>query len=377
MFPGGFIPNLDDGGVDVLVAQANFLPGGCLLTAALYHAASDGVALFTFGNIWADNCKAAQSGGPSVELLPGISDRSLLGDIWRREAAEGVLGVNGIGPRHLLGLSDSKTIVKSTGSQTPGMRVQRRNSSKMISAIFYIPAVGFRLLLDQCVGENNSGIRVSGNDAVCALIWRHSLRARAKAATQSRDSNLSSDDSDPAARLDMILDGRLDFSSSVPPTYLGNLTATVQPQLPLSELTGSDTPLITVARVIREATLSVNQATLFEAYALLNSWPDYDGLQVQKTQRRSGLHGHSLLVTSLLPMPLHTQVAFGGGVFANGGVPDASRLLMGSFKHASRICFILPRKKSGAVEFILNLFEDELELLMEDDEFAKYAMFLS
>lgn len=368
-------------GAPVLVSQANFLPGGCLLASAIFHAASDGVSLFTVSKLWADNCKAIQSQSAPVTLAHENSDRTLPGRIWAAEANKGDVG--GPAARHLLGLPKVDDSLVQNGTRAgpspsgtgPPVSCQQR---KMLSAIFYIPGPKFAQLLKDCnPGDDASAARVSGNDAICALAWRCTLRARAGAARLA--SVPEADPSGPklAARLDMILDGRLSFSPAVPASYLGNLTATVQPELALPALISAETPLFSVARCIREACRVVSQAALHDAYALLESWPDFDALQALKSQRRSGLHGHSLLVTSLLTMPLYDQVAFGGGVFSNGGKPDAARPLMGSFKRTARICFVMPRKSHGAVEFVVNLFEDEMELLLEDREFTKYAMFLS
>lgn len=372
LFPRSFMPDVNQG-APVLVSQANFLPGGCLLASAIFHAASDGVALFTVSKLWADNCKAIQLQSAPVTLAPENSDRTLPGRIWATEAVKSDAGSEA---RQLLGLPKTESVAQNGTRPGPSGPLPP-SPRKMQSAIFYIPGAKFVQLLQDCSGDDPSAARVSGNDAICALAWRCTLRARARAKAAQLTASAPEPEADPPARLDMILDGRLDFSPSVPVSYLGNLTATVQPELALSALISADTPLSSVARSIREACCGVNQAGLHAAYALLEGWPDFDALQALKSQRRSGLHGHSLLVTSLLAMPLYSQVEFGGGVFANGGRPDAARPLMGAFKNAARICFVMPRKSHGAVEFVVNLFEDEMELLLEDGEFTKYAMFLS
>jgi hypothetical protein len=41
------------------------------------------------------------------------------------------------------------------------------------------------------------------------------------------------------------------------------------------------------------------------------------------------------------------------------------------------LCLVLPRLASGGVEFLLNLFDEEMDLLVKDPEFKKYAMFLT
>ncbi|KAK9432886.1 hypothetical protein V1505DRAFT_353331 [Lipomyces doorenjongii] len=42
-----------------------------------------------------------------------------------------------------------------------------------------------------------------------------------------------------------------------------------------------------------------------------------------------------------------------------------------------RYAIIPPRKSNGGVEFAANLFDTEMDVMMEDDEFNKYAMFVT
>ena len=50
---------------------------------------------------------------------------------------------------------------------------------------------------------------------------------------------------------------------------------------------------------------------------------------------------------------------------------------MGGLKNWTRICFILPQKKNGGVEFLVNLSDEEIDFLSEDEEFGRYSSYVS
>lgn len=57
---------------------------------------------------------------------------------------------------------------------------------------------------------------------------------------------------------------------------------------------------------------------------------------------------------------------------------DALRPLMGDWwNKGGRFCPVLPRKANGGVEFVLNMLPDEMELLLQDEEFGHCAAICS
>ena len=55
-------------------------------------------------------------------------------------------------------------------------------------------------------------------------------------------------------------------------------------------------------------------------------------------------------------------------------VPAVTRPLMEDFNQINRMCFVLPRNTDGSVEFVGNLLDEEMEVLLKDEEFTGYAM---
>lgn len=375
-----FMPDINSG-PEVLVAQANFIPGACVLTAGMYHAASDGVGGVTIFKLWADHCRALQSQGPPPPVVPPgpeSSDRSLLERIWAKEGTRKSVDSIDPGNWRLLGLAPpaaaSEPIEQPNGHEEKpnghGVQSLESKAARVLkSAIFYVPAAKFIALQKECA---QAGSGISGTDAICALIWRCALRARWEAAQKGGRPIGEISNPDAVAYLAMTVDGRSCFSQSLPPTYLGNLTCINLSAMPLALLTSPDTSLATVARTIRDGANSINTASLLDAYALARSVPDFGQLALQN----SGLDSAAMLVSPLLTYPTNS-VSFGDGVFGNGGSVEALRMPMYSFNRMTRLSLVLPKLAAGGVEFLLNLFEEEMDLLLRDGEFKKYAMFLT
>jgi trichothecene 3-O-acetyltransferase len=362
-------------GPEVFVAQANFIPGACILTAAIYHTAGDGTTLMNIMKLWSDHCSTLQSRSRQQlvgDMPPGRSDHDLVHQLWAREDVknpvddidtrtwllaaleptdiqQGPLKASSNGHGHMQPLTQDK---EKTAAGPPRI---------LKSAVFYISPSNFTALQRACAGVDATS-RVSGNDAVCALIWRSFMRARLMAAGPSINGE---------ARLHMFYDGRPNFSSGLPPTWLGNFTYDVQSSLELSSL--ADSSIAGVAATIRNGVASVDSANLLDMYTLLQNLDDFDDMERWMAVKRPSVDKNNMRITSMIMSPL-ASVCFGSGIFGNGGVPAAMRPLMGVYNRAIRFCLVAPRNKNGSVEIVGNLFEEELEMLSKDEEFGKYAM---
>lgn len=241
---------------------------------------------------------------------------------------------------------------------------------KMNSQIFYVSPQNFTQLRSECLqvskamGDATSN-NISGNDALSALIWQGLMRARVRARAGS-----NVDEPDPSSCLEMTLDGRSDFSTALPPTYLGNVILINQSFFSLSKLISTQTAISEVAQVIRENGSRIHPGSVLDAYTLVKNIPDYNQLKLRFTT----VEGNDMMITSLLKFP--SSISFGTEFFENEGQPAALRPLMGGFEIFFRICFILPMKSHGGIEFVVSLYDDEMEELLQDREFGNYAMLL-
>ncbi len=386
-----FMPDISNG-CEVFVAQANFLPGGLIITAGLHHAAGDGNSSFLVINRWADWCKYLQNGGtPPAPPQPEFSDRKLHDKVWAKEGT-GQRSLQ-IDPEvwKLLGLeySDTDLLLQSSHAQSPKTNSHHERRKEpgpdevdkhqwgMQSAIFYISPTQFTALQRDCVHGISATASISATHAICGLIWRCVMKAHSAMIVNTKRTGLPTE-SGETARLDVLLDGRSGFSHSLPQMYLGNHTFHLQSLIDMTTLTSPHTSVASVAGTICENMSRVNSAKLLDMYTLLRDMPDYEALQRRKWQpQMKSMSGLRMMITSMLMIP-SDLVSFGDGVFGNRGKPDGVRVLMGAFNQSgTRLCFVLPRRTNGAVEFIVNLYPEEMDVLLADEEFQRYAMFLA
>jgi len=366
-----FIADINNG-CEVFVAQANFIPGGCILTSAICHPASDGTGFAHILKYWADNCNAVQSQSAEYKVLPPeISDRKILERIWAEEGTDVSLQetksetwrILGIDPRSVLSPEQNGDCVQPERPSETGHTSAR---GVVKSAVFYISPANVTTLRDDC-DKIPGTTPVFVNDAICALIWRCLLKARtAKLVKQNG----------VKAYLGLAIDGRYNFSPSLPPAYLGNFALGNMSSLPLSDLVSPDITIGSVARTIHNSASYINApGALMAAYTLARQIPDF---RLMLAQAPAG-DNYTMWISSLLPLPI-PSLCFGDSKFGNGGKPEAIRpLMVAQMQHLLGLdfCIILPKGAHGGVEFVASLSEEEMALLLEDEDFGRYVMFVS
>ena len=349
-----------EAGCDIWAAQTSFIPGGLILTMSTCHAAIDGTGMVIAMKAWADCCRSAydgQAGGAAFP--PETYDRSLLDKLWEQEGApvpadpdawtKGLVGLEG--PEECTDIDAQRE-----GTQTP-------SNKKAVHKTFYLPASSLATLQKQCDESAQSGTALSISDIITALMWRGSVRARARVAG---DGASLADES----VLEGAVNGRLDFSQSLHPAYLGNTTFYNQAKLPIASVLDPSVPLSRLAEAVRVGAARVNSASLNDAYGLLRALPDYE--TVRPRFRRA--QGADMLISNLLVFPVD-DIAFGDTLFGNGGKAEALRCYLGRFNDYARCSLVLPKRPVG-VEITMNLREDEMESLEADEEWGRYCLAL-
>ncbi|PGH02439.1 hypothetical protein AJ80_08859 [Polytolypa hystricis UAMH7299] len=357
-----------EAGCDIFVAQANFIPGACVLCMSTCHAAIDGTAMVIVMKAWADNCRSLYEEGAEAEQLPVESfDRNLLDRLWEQEGSRNVPAESADWwTKGLVGLEfDRSDNEDATTKKFNGvLNGYKMPSRLMTNRTFYMSSANIAALQKECNdADTDGGDALSSNDVVTALMWRSLVRARAAAASPD-DTSLSAE-----SVLESAIDGRTDFSQAVPPSYMGNITFYNQAQLQVADLQDPSVPLGQVARVIRAGAGRVNSASLQEGYSLIRAVPDYRVLR----PRFRRLKGADMLISNLLLFPVN-DIVFGSEKFGNSGRAEAVRCFMGQFNHAARVSFVLPRRSAGGIELSMNLYEEEMDSLLEDDDFGRFCL---
>ncbi|KAB8227206.1 transferase family protein [Aspergillus alliaceus] len=364
-----FQPNFEKG-ADVLTAQANFLPGGCALVLSVASPASDGTAMLSVTQVWAHHCNSWTTNaetGNGVQPYGGLGsgfERTALRATCKGDKRHEISSHMAAGIYRLVGLDSEDAFLEMT-STAPDALPGVPNTMKPM--LFYLPQGSYTALRKDCIAELGP-TDVSGNDLICALIWRSVVRAWM--ATQDAQHNIG-DLRTAISEVSIPFDARPQLQDLLPTSYLGNVNFENRLALSLSHIVAKDTSIPQLAKTIRtHAATFAGHASLLGAYRLLDSVPDYKKLpQLRASRMKSPSVG--ILAPTTLPF---NETCFGAQTFGAGGRPEAFRPLMGDCNSGFRTCFVMPRKTYGGIEFVMTLSDKEVNFLDKDGEFTKYSL---
>ncbi|MCJ1433652.1 hypothetical protein MMC27_003016 [Xylographa pallens] len=376
---------------DVLIAQANFVRGGCILAINVHHAGFDGLGVITALRVWAENCRYVQ--GDSLAtcswLDPESLNRSLPHILYELEGYAkpahevdpnvwGFLGFSN--PAELQnGNSTVKRVTRPTKSAFPPVPPFPRkfdwpplppaDGRHLMSTTFFIPPENVEKLQQKVLADAAArGAVTSISDIVQAFFWRAAIKARYRVAKELRGETFGPDD---ISIMEMPIDARPHFSSLLPSSFMGSCLVTNRPYMPVEELCAPETSIGHIAYLVREAAARITPSLVHDAFTLLQSVPDYSML----TNACMGLAGMHTMMNNMMLFQTG-EISFGGEFFANEGVPDTMRIQMDRFNTAFRLLIILPMRKDGGVELLLGTLPEEFDMLSADEEFIKYARFM-
>jgi hypothetical protein len=363
-----FKPDFEKG-TEVLTAQANFLPGGCALVLSVASPASDGTAMLSVTQIWANHCNSLMTNTTTNNRLePHGSDseskRTILRNTYKGDRKDETSTSMATEICRLVGLDSEHAFLGVTStfpSVIPGI------PSPMKPRLFYMSQGEYTALRKYCAAELGT-TDVSGNDLICALIWRSVVRAwMAAQDVQHNIGELGAAMSEAS----IPFDARPQLQDQLPASYLGNVNFENRLALRVSHIVAKYTSIPQLAKTIRtHAAAFAGHANLLDAYSLLDSVPDYKQLpQLRASRMESPSVG--ILAPTVLPF---NETCFGAQTFGAGGRPEAFRPLMGDCNNGFRTCFVIPRKPYGGIEFVMTLSEKEMDFLDKDEEFTRYGL---
>jgi hypothetical protein len=366
--------DLNGEGAAGCIVQANFIRGGLLLSVCLFHSLVDGMSGSLLLKMLAKHMRMHQDDdGDAAELIitPECCDYDLVPATWadagNRLPSPEEFDDSGDDAWRLVGmlppLSLDKLHAKVAFSLDP---TEAPAPPQMTTTIFYVSAAAFTELSKNAGGMDNS-TAVTTNDALMALLWRCTMRARQAA----EPDNQAYAKPGALAELDTTLDGRLLFGERLPWAYMGTLIFIATTRMEVSALTSPFTLLSEVAQAIRQAVDNITQERLHSAYGLAAAMPDYSAARYPFAT----FEGAEACFTSFLGLPL-MEMRFGGKVFKNGGLVDHLRPPRREFDVVCRRCVVLPPRPAGGFEVLLSLKDREMEFLEKDPEFARFAQFL-
>lgn len=251
-------------------------------------------------------------------------------------------------------------------SNESGQQEDGERPKVQASCFFYISHIQFnQLKKDLKAADPLDKSMISGNDAIMALFWRSCLRARINAR------HAKTYPPDQISLLQCPTDTRGVYSSNLTTNYTGNLLVLKVVSCPLYKLISEETPLQEIAALVRQSSSTITKENIHQSIIVAREIKDFTALNFAYTR----IEGTAMLITSLAAFP-SDQFNVGDGVFGNGGRVERLRPLMSKSNAIHRTCVILPKLPQGGLEVSVSLFPDELDALLEDEEFSRYATFI-
>lgn len=323
-----------------IAAQANFIPGGCLLYICLSHSMFDGFGGAMIIGAWSENCWMLQQHSNShlftghvrrtpsdIFSLPGLLQYSTAP---QGEDTERIL--QEVSLWHLLGLR-KPPVDRSISTPSPP-------SEPLISAIFTASRESVACLKSSCNSHQvNSQTRahVSSFEAIAALLRRCIIRARC---TDSRRPDIT--------KTHLRIPVNLRKALKIHQTYPGNVLLNSITEMPL-------TALVTEKNVC-------NIASMIHSSIWFSRNPDVakDAIKLSFVLPAPSLRyplfwtttAQDLVLTRWQYLPFLEQMW--GLAFGLTGQPEFIRIPYGNLPG---ICALLPRKKEGGSDVLISLYK--------------------
>ena len=347
-----------------VMAQANFIEGGCLLVVCLNHSFVDGSGGARIVEAWATSCRELQQSiAPAapmtlpVHAIPAVDHgqteytavpRSLiLPEVLQDKAApQG---------QDLARIQADRTLWQLLGLQKPPLNpvnsAGRTSDRTMLSAIF---ATSTESILE--LKSKSSGIqtdsepidvspRLSSFDALAALLWKCIIRSRHLELVGSGVSH---------TRLRIPMDMRQTLGISC--HYLGNVLLNCVVAMPVDALV-SQTDVRQIASTVRSTLISSRmEGRAKDAVGLSFALPDL----ALRRPLFTDMMGPDLVLTSWQDLAYYRHDW--GPIFGSPGVAEFVRIPQGNLKG---ICAIQPRQSQDKIEVLISLERSQMDRLME------------
>ncbi|KAF5715932.1 nonribosomal peptide synthetase [Fusarium mundagurra] len=380
---------------DILVAQANFVEGGCILATNSIHTCLDAVGVMVAIRVWAECCRYLD--GDEAAICDWFDTESFNHDlpelIWEQEGYAkpvhkvdpGTWGFLPFTPEIGAGLCNGTTChdeimagekPRATQNTLPPAPAFPRSSvwpaapseRSLNTTVFLLSGESIHRLKQEALADpGTKGVSTSVIDIVQAFFWRASIRSRYRVAKEVRNQTFQPDE---LSILEMPIDGRPYFSSLLPSSYMGSLLVMNRPVMPIETLCAPETNISQIARVIREAAARITPSLVHDTFTLLRSMTDYS----QPATANMGLEHMNAMISNMMLFQT-SDISFGDSFF-EGGSPEAMRPQIERGHRRFRFLVISPMRKDGGVELMLGTLPEELNMLISDEEFTKYAVLL-
>ena len=366
--PGGY----EKLGSCPIVAQANFIPGGCLLDVCLNHSFVDGLGGATAVGAWAKNCKelqqqsknSAPSSNPEQAEIPAV-DFSQSGDATTSkplrlpDILQDATAPNG---EELARIQEDRLLWQLLGLQKPPtdpIATWGPPSNKvMVSAIFAASAESIRRLKTESTPsgteDNGQGATtfVSSFDATAALVWMCVLRA---IHSDLEDSEKISSRLRVPINLRNIL--------GIPGDYHGNVLLNSVTEMPVESLIAKGNRPQVASNIRSSLLFSRDASRVLDAIKLSFVLPEL----ASRRPLFSDTTRQDRVLTSWQDLPYYKHDW--GPMFGSPGNAEFFRIPHGYLRG---ICALQPRRVDNTVEVLISTEQHQMDRLRGDVEFTKF-----
>ena len=349
----------------VMVTQANFISGGLILSINMHHKAADALTLGTVLKAWAKHTRVTDMANSSG--LGAAIDNLTPRPMDRKPMSNGLVGpqlkdfpeFNVVDdPRAVYSAQTEVTAAAAPAATSPSQLESLPGPVKM--CMFHISAT--RLAHLKVAASPLEGW-ISTNDAICALLWRHIARARARLASISQPDPVF-----PAAPMNLALnlavEARRRMVPALPAEYLGNAVFYCPVYSDMTTVTSPSTPFATIAKLVREAVTHFDSARMRGVIGLIDSVPKPSDLQVRIWS--DPMRG--LVISSWADMGLY-ELEWGAGL----GKAESVRVPNVVGEGGTPVCEIFPRRWDGGLEVLMCLEEAAIQMMSKDEEFLSFV----
>ncbi|KAH9843365.1 Acetyl CoA synthetase-like [Teratosphaeria destructans] len=382
---------------DIVAAQANFVDGGCILVTNIHHCCFDGFGVIVALKVWAESCRfvAGDASATCSWLDPESFNHSLPGIVHELEGHKRQVHEIDPGTWGFLGFLRPEGEIDGHPGEKPAQNDRSCYSQPLppppvwdkkttwppprdpagralTTTTFLITSQNLRKLQQATTASLDQGVKLSLSDIVQAFFWRHAIRARYRVAKELQGHTFTSDEQ---SILELPINIRPYFSTLIPSTYTGNMLTMNRAAMAVEKLCSPKTSIAEVACLLRETAARITVQLVHDTYTLLQSLPSWNP-QGRFSYADMGLDGmHAMVSNMMLFQP--SEISFGDSFFANGGSPEVLQPLIERGKDCLRFLIILPMRRDGGIELMLGTLPEELEMLVNDDDFTQYAALLA
>lgn len=365
-----------------IVAQANFIPGGCLLGICLNHSFVDGFGGAMAVGAWAQNCKDIQTGTSSVMSSCPDEIHLPIGDLEALHMPAPNLDQSGCGvtssPLKLPDILQDSTaphgeeaarlqedgiLWQLLGLQKPPVDLsaaQKPSSDRiMLSGIFVASSESIASLKRESTPFDNERDKVgaksfiSSFDAIATLLWKCIVKARFP--DFEKRETLSS-------RLRIPVNLRQTLG--IPPDYPGNVLLNSVTEMSLDHLITENTARQIAPKIRSSLVFSRDAGRALDAIKLSFVLPDMP----HRLPLFRDTTKQDLVLTSWRDLPYYKHDW--GPLFGSPGHAEFFRLPHGFLRG---VVALAPRgRDDDEVEAIINLEQGQMDRLRNDLEFTKY-----